>query len=388
MSLDSRRLIREAVRGKIGLMPVTIPERKYPLWLRCGSGDAAVCVRSLELEESGLEIAFAPRNILEIGAGNGYRSVALAVAFPGAMVVATEGRPAAHRIHLLNTLPYRNVVSLGIAVSNISRKYAYGGRRGHSGTIELMEDAEGPIVGRPFAELLKLPAWQNFDTLVVTPDAASEALLTDPATVWPATLRLIAIEVPVEVPGKAGQPGLAPAIAEGFPEAVYARRDAGRYALFYRREVYSPAPALPAVFLVDAAADLRPLQLRNVSPDPWGFFAIGNHGFRLHPNEPYEPTAQVTFTKHNRGYTKFMARLQVGNPAAGAVRFRIAIVTEAGELEIMAAEEVVGGGAFSEVAVELPPCFGECRVIFSTEMADPGVGNGYAWAEVLDPRFL
>ena len=75
----SAERLATANQGKTGLIPVNVDERLYPLWIRAGTGDAAAATASLA---SPLKIPFQPRRILEIGAGSGYRSVALAQAYP------------------------------------------------------------------------------------------------------------------------------------------------------------------------------------------------------------------------------------------------------------------------------------------------------------------
>ncbi len=70
--------LREETRGLTGLAAVMVEERVHPLWLRAGTGDVDRAIAMLDPAARGLKCAHEPRRIVEIGAGSGYRAVALA----------------------------------------------------------------------------------------------------------------------------------------------------------------------------------------------------------------------------------------------------------------------------------------------------------------------
>ena len=109
--------LREETRGLTGLAAIMVEERVHPLWLRAGTGDVDRAISMLDPAARGLKCAHEPRRIVEIGAGAGYRAVAMASEYPGAEILATEADPLLQRTGLLNTLSYDNITYLTAAVS-------------------------------------------------------------------------------------------------------------------------------------------------------------------------------------------------------------------------------------------------------------------------------
>jgi hypothetical protein len=200
-ALPPPELLRAATRGKIGLVQVSLAHRAHPVWLRAGTDDSAACLKSLETLPA---LPYAPRKILEIGAGAGYRSIALANQFLDTEILALEPNPALQRVLLLNTLPYGNISTAAVAVSTDNARYSYTGRAGNAGSVVLHRDEAGPIAAVQLVSFIASRNFASYDTVFIKPDAASDHLLR---TNWPASVRCIFVDTGGEKLHQATAPG-------------------------------------------------------------------------------------------------------------------------------------------------------------------------------------
>ena len=143
ISAASAVRLRQETRGLTGLAAIMVEERVHPLWLRAGTGDVDRAITMLDLASRGLKCAHEPRRIIEIGAGAGYRAVALAAEYPGCEILAAEADPLLQRTGLLNTLPYDNITYVSAAVSTREAQYGYFGRLGPHGAPALQQHSAG-----------------------------------------------------------------------------------------------------------------------------------------------------------------------------------------------------------------------------------------------------
>jgi hypothetical protein len=370
-------MIRNAVQGRVGLVAVLVPELPYPLWFRAGTPDAANAIASLSPDAGGGRIPYQPRRILEIGAGAGYRTVALARSFPEAEIISTEADPAYGKVAQLNTAPYRKVAFHAAPVALKAGRYDYSGRRPVSGAMNLAPRPDGPMQALTLAELTTGSGWDKYDTVIMTPDNISVSLLR--ANPWPDSVRMVVVHT--------GGGPLEPAAAAAYPEDRFLIRPEGEYAIIYRRNVDASLPPPVAMPLFDPNGAPVSYQLNHVGTQPWSFFPIHPAGFRLHPNRPGDPAPELIVSHQSNGYGQLTAKLRVGHREARPVRFIISLRSEPEGEEIFRFEKIVTGGSEQEIASELPVFYGPCRVVFSTEMAERN-SNGQAWAEFLEPSFL
>jgi hypothetical protein len=368
----SEAKLAAAVEGRAGLVQVRVAERAHPLWLRAGTADAAAAIKSLALPPGGFKITYAPRRILEIGAGAGYRSVALATAYPNAEILTTEPDSSLQRAALLNTLPYRNISAAFLVVSTDTARYGFTGRRGEPGYPALMRDDAGPLAAVQLKNFLYGRGWIVYDTVVMSPDAASDHLLRTP---WPACVRLLAVET--------GGAKLHEATAARFPDEKFLTVIEGDYVLMHRREVdATPPPPRPVpVFNPDGPA--QRLALADVEA---AFFPVGAHGFRLHPNAAGGPAARLTVAAMSWNFTELHWQMRVALPVSAPVRFGVTVRAQ-GEVLLRAAE-VLKGGETRAAVVPMMAYEGPCEVEFTTEMAEFEDSNAGAWAEVLAAAFV
>jgi len=367
--LPPAELLRNATRGKIGLVQVNLPGRAHPVWLRAGTDDVSATLKSLETLPA---LPYVPRKILEIGAGAGYRSIALANQFPDAEFLVLEPNPALQRVLLLNTLPYGTISTAAVAVSTDNARYSYTGRAGNAGRVVLHRDEQGPIAAVQLVSFIASRNFVGYDTVFIKPDAASDHLLR---TNWPASVRFLMIDT--------GGEKLHPATAVCYPDKKFASRQIGDFFVIARRE--APADPLPVpprpVVQTDFAP--RPLTLENVDFASDSYFAIGANGFRLHANGDGAPPARLSVQIATTGYSQLEVTFRAAHAESLPLRFR-ATVTDATST-LGTAEEDLEGGETKRISVPLAPASGPCTVTFESAMAYAGVPNYCAWAEFLDP---
>jgi hypothetical protein len=369
LALSDHELIAQAVEDRIGLVSVTVSSRPHPLWLRAGTTDPAIALHSLNLAETGLHLPYDPKRILELGAGAGLRTVALALTHPGADILSIESDPACQRVGLLNTLPYRNVIATFNAVSTSAGRYGFSGRAGDGGRPVLAQEEQGSIIAQALGSFLQARGFGGFETVVITPDAATDHLLRAP---WPNSVRLIAVE-------NGGQP-LHEATASCFPDSHFLTEYAGDYVLLHRRTpafIAIPARAVP---ICGQDGPLQPLTFSHIHPDAGGFFTFSPAGIRLHANASPGPVASVSMPFFCRNHNELHLILRNPLSIAAPIRFGVRIATP-DDVEVCGVTETVRGGATKPLIVPVTPYTGPAIVTFSTEMAEFGTSNAGAWGE-------
>ncbi len=374
ISAASAVRLRQETRGLTGLAAIMVEERVHPLWLRAGTGDVDRAITMLDLASRGLKCAHEPRRIIEIGAGAGYRAVALAAEYPGCEILAAEADPLLQRTGLLNTLPYDNITYVSAAVSTREAQYGYFGRLGPHGAPALQQHSAGPVKSRKFAHLLSFHRFTDADTLIITPDAASAEILCEPL---PPAIRLIAIET-------GGEP-LSEDMARCYPLAQFITVISGDYVLLYRRGKQFLPPTPRPVSVLSADGPVRLFQLEN-APEG-GFFHLSGGGVRLHPNHNGAPLAKLTFSMDVCDHAEFQVSMRVPNENAGAVHFTVKIFTESGTV-LASGSETLHGPMPRGLVLPLREHQGRCEIVFTTEMAEPGVSNAGAWAEIISATLV
>jgi hypothetical protein len=175
------------------------------------------------------------------------------------------------------------------------------------------------------------------------------------------------------------------ATAARYPDDKFLTVIEGDYVLLYRRDADLTAPPPRAFPVFTPDGPMAQLALSHVAASPPGFFPVGPHGFRLHPNASDSPAARLALTHDCRNYSEFHLSLRVALPMSRPVRFAVTVTGENGPL--LAMTEVLRGGESRTVAAKLEPYEGPCEVVFTTEMAEFGDSNAGAWAEVLAAAF-
>ena len=366
--------LREEISGLTGLAAVMVEERVHPLWLRGGTSDIDRAIAMLDPGARGLKCAHEPRRIVEIGAGSGYRAVALASDYPGAEILAIEPDPVLQRTGLLNTLSYDNITYVSTAIGAEETTYGFFARSGGLGRPALLAHPAGTIKGRKLANLLSFHRFSDADTLIITPDAASEAILRAPL---PPALRMIAVET--------GGVPLAPDLARCYPLAQFITVISGDYVLLYRRGKQRLPPASRPVSVLAADGPARFFRVENTAGD--GFFHLPGGGVRLHPNGPGQPPARLTLSVELRDHAELQVSMRVARDQAAAVRFTVKLLSEAGTV-LAAGGETLADARPRALVLALPEHQGRCEVVFTTELAAPNTSPADAWAEIISATLV
>jgi hypothetical protein len=328
----------------------------------------------LDPASRGLKCAHEPRRIVEIGAGSGYRAVALATEYPGAEILATEADPLLQRTGLLNTLSYDNVTFVSAAVSTETGQYGYFDRIGAQGVPALVAHPAGTIASRKLAQLLSFHRFTDADTLIITPDAASAKILREPL---PPSLRLIAVET-------GGKP-LPADMARCYPLSQFVTVISGDYVLLYRRGLQRLPPAPRPISVLAADGPARFFLIENA--DANGFFHLSGGGVRLHPNAAGAAPVRLTLSVELRDHAELQVSMRVTQEHAEPVRFTVKIYTEAGVV-MASASETLHNSRPRALVLPLREHQGRCEIVFSTEMAEQGGNNTGAWAEIISATLI
>lgn len=355
--------------AETGLRHVVLPGVPFPLWLRAGTADARELQAALHGLAEALPVPFAPRRILDLGAGQGYRAVALASAHPEASIAAIEAMPGAWRLLSLNTLPWRQISTLRVAVAAEAgtANLAIGG----DGRPRLVPAESGPIPVLALETLYRRLGWDGADLLIVDP--AQVAGLEAPAMAAAlAAVRMVAI---ARVPGGPAADSLA-ALLPG-PGHDHRRTDV--YDVFLRRQE-AAAPAPPRrIALVDFAGTPGRMGLAGLAGAP---LPLGDTGFRVAPARPDAP-AQVSMVRFLAGPRRFQARLRAGGGGAGSVRLGVVVTALPSQRQVASMTRSLAPGAQDLWEEDLPLFFGDARITLSVDVAAVG-----QFADWFDPVLL
>jgi hypothetical protein len=128
--------------------------------------------------------------------------------------------------------------------------------------------------------------------------------------------------------------------------------------------------------------------VEDTKANPPGFFQIGAHGFRLHPNPPHARDARATIAQECRNFAELHVSLRVALEISKPVRFTIRVLAAGDDAELCRIEEVLKGGESRAASAPVSPYAGPCQVVFSTSMAEFEESCAGAWAEIVGAAFI
>ena len=370
---------------RTGLTYALLPELGFPLALRCGSADVLGLQRAFRERLFAFPMRATPRRILVLGAHVGFGTMALALRFPGAQVIAIEPNAAALRILSLNILPLRRVQALSVAAWHSPTRLGVHSRMLGDWGLQLhdqMPDGERTVPARAVGDILRLAGWDQVDMVVCDILGAELAVFADPNQRWLHTLDTLAVMV--QEPRRAAFEELALAC---FDPAVYGRERYGDVQVIERHTPLRAFAAPPPVEtpLIGSEPALQPVGLQDTPQTGWGFFVFDGDCCQVHPNAGGERPARAIFPCRFAGQTRFSATLHHAGRPSPPILFTVLIQTPEGD-EVFRAAHSLAAGARQEVTFDLPELAGPHHVVLQTEMADAGAQNFNAWAQFLAPR--
>lgn len=375
-------LLQRLARTRTGLLTAWLPEVPTPLFLRCGTSDASSLHEVFGQGKYGFTPNHAPARILDLGAYVGYAAVYLANRFPGARIVCVEPVPANHRILLLNTLPYRDVVALNAAVWRSTGRLARTGVVSDRSSIlaQTAESGLGTFSCYAVPDILRMQGWDRADYVKCSIEGAEKVVFADPGQDWIGGIDALAIET-----HDRPAPGWS-AVAACFDAAQYRHARHGAVDVYVREVPRAVPPEARTILLAQATPELWTLKLENVASAPWGFFLFDERGLQLHPNAPNQLAARAIFTPRCAGQTRFSTELLLAGPPCEDVLFRVTIRRVADGAALLEAAQRVRHGAPVTWAERTPLLVGPHEVTLQTEMAPGTSSNGHAWARWIEPR--
>ncbi|MBV9734592.1 MAG: FkbM family methyltransferase [Acidisphaera sp.] len=376
-------LLQRIAGARTGLLAVHLPELRAPLFLRCGTTDAASLHQVFAEGKYALAPNHAPAHILDLGAYVGYAAVFLASRHPAARILCVEPVPANHRLLLLNTLPYRGIATLNAAAWRSTGRLARTDLTGDWGSI-LAATGESGLGAFPcysVADMLRIQGWERADTVKCSIQGSEKAVFADPAQDWISGIDALAVETHDRL-----VPDCSGTVAACFDPAQYAHTRQGAVDVWLRRSPRTGAPAPRAIALAQSDVGVGALRLENVAQAPWAFFLFDERGLQLHPNPPNRPPARAVFTQTCDGQSGFSADILLAGPPCDDVLFRVAIRRVADGAVLLDASRRVRQGAPLAWSERTPLLNGPHELTLQTEMAPEAVSNANAWARWIEPR--
>ncbi len=367
---------------RTGLSHALLPELGHPLAFRCGTADVLGMARTFRDMAYELPMRATPQRIAVLGAHAGYAAVFMAHRFPTAQILCVEPGAAAFRVLGMNTLPYRRVQALNVAVWHSATRLGVQTRLLGDWGAQLHDqvpDAERTVPALPMDEILRHAGWDRVDLVLCDIVGAERAVFADPGQRWLRTLDTLTVV--------AGDADGADQVAACFDPAVYRSEPCGDMRLYERiapfRSVLRPPPReMP---LINAEPGLFPVALQDTPATGWGFFLFEGDSCQLHPNGPGERPARAIFPRTLDGHSRFTAVLRHAGRQAAPVAMSLIITREDGT-ETFRTSRTLAAGEQQELMLDLPALHGRHHIILQTEMA-PGAPNNFsAWAQFISPR--
>ncbi|MEE3501475.1 hypothetical protein [Acidiphilium acidophilum] len=128
-------------------------------------------------------------------------------------------------------------------------------------------------------------------------------------------------------------------VLAAFPEDKFHRSQSGEFLVFSRKDVTTPDNLPDIIRISPRGSKSLSFERKNVNGAHWGFMAINDQKFQLHPNEPGEPPASIHFEISLSGHSRICARISLESDKAQPVVFKIILKTD--QKTILNSEQVV-----------------------------------------------
>ncbi|MCC6194989.1 MAG: FkbM family methyltransferase [Burkholderiales bacterium] len=224
-----RRLV-DKVRDRRGVTEVRVAGYPHPIFIRAGTSDAEVLLQILVQHELGLDLAFAPEWIVDLGANIGVSSIYLANRFPEAKIVAVEVEHSNFELLARNCAPYPRIFPIAKAIWTGSGHVRVSNPDAQPWSFRVEEaaaDDPGAIECVSINALMETFGMDEIGLVKMDIEGAERQVLSGALTPWLDRTRVLAVELHERhVPGC---------------EAAYVRVLAGRRCSRTRRGEYEIA---------------------------------------------------------------------------------------------------------------------------------------------------
>jgi FkbM family methyltransferase len=357
----------------------------YPLYLRSGSTDFRNFVQIFQNGEYDFPMPFTPRTVLDLGAYIGFAAIFLAHRFPDAEIVCVEPSASNFRLLTLNTGAYPNIRCINAGVWGESSPLQFSQYTPGDWGMHLTASApDGDSVpGLSLPAILERIKWSTVDLLKCDIEGAEREVFATARPLISTSVNCCAIELHEQA-----APGATAAVAGCFSNAAFEYTRSGEYHVYMRRDRTRAALHVPGIHVLRPAAGLRQINLKNVPPQPWGYYTFNATSCQLNATKHTDAPAELHTLIEFSGQCQFDATVMVENPRGHGVFFSVAIHNPANEELVVEASTEVAANEKIRWTVPVRPLEGAYRVTLRTRMAQGSPTNHQVRSYWLDPRFL
>lgn len=378
-------LLSKMSRTHFGVMYCTMPNVRTPVAFRAQTSDLSNMRQIFLNRDYGFEIAPAPRRILDLGAYCGYAALYFANRYPSATIMCVEPSASNFAILTMNTVHYHTIRRTHGASWSRAGSLALVTRIGGGNWGSVFAEREGDAGERVRAytvqELLNAADWAGADLIKVDIEGGELEVFSDPsAGRWIAGASCISVETHDRF-----KPGSAAAVEAAISADQFDRTWSGEFVVYRRRQPLPGDERSVAEPILLGGGSPRPIafDLVNIPHPEWGFRAIDEETWQLHPNQPGNGPAELRVKLRLEGYRRFTSACHLAGQCLHPVIFS-ACVEVAGVPAVRANVEVPPG-ATEQLELALSFESDQAELVLATEMAPGAPGNGNAWARWIRP---
>jgi FkbM family methyltransferase len=357
----------------------------YPLYLRSGSTDFRNFMQIFQNGEYNFPMPFKLRTILDLGAYVGFAAVFLALRFPDAEIVCVEPSASNFRLLTLNTGAYPNIRCINAGVWGESSPLEFSRYTpGDWGMHLTAAPADGDsIPGLSLPAILERIKWSTVDFLKCDIEGAEREVFGKARSLITTSVNCCAIELHEQA-----APGATAAVAACFSNAAFDYTTSGEYHVYMRRDRTGAGLNVLGIHVLRPNAGLREINLKNVPPQPWGYYTFDATSCQLNATNQTDAPAELHTLIEFSGQCQFDSTVMVENPRGHGVTFSLAVHCAANEELVVEASTEVAANQSIRWTVPVRPLEGEHRVTLGTRMAQGSPTNHQVRSYWLDPRFL
>ena len=378
-------LLQTVAARASGLGMVLLPELPSPLYFRAGTADIAHLQDVFGVDQRALNLRAEPRRILDLGAFAGYAALQLARRFPNAEIACVEPMPENFRLLQMNTLPYRQITCLNVAVWRHAARLSARTRHGGDAGVQLSDegiDGDRRIQSVSVSELLRMLGWSSVDFIHCDIVGAEASIFCDPRAAWLDQLETLMVRPYDDLTA-----GAAAIVGACFDPAQFARRCHAAFHVYERSVPLRAGADSPAVIsVIDGDHGPEPMLVQNVAPVPWGFFIFDDNSCQLHPNSPGPGApARAIFPRTLAGHICVRGTVEHAGSLASPIAFDICVRSQTGHT-IAQARYILAEAEQRDFVLEFPALTGRYSVVLQTEMEAGATGNMNAWGRWINLR--
>jgi FkbM family methyltransferase len=205
------------------LVQFDVPGWPGPVFLRAHTSDLSTFEQVFLAGELDHALPFEPTRIVDAGANIGFASIAFALRYPRAIVVAIEFEQANYDLLVRNARHWPAIRPLHAALRGRSERVAVRDEAAEACSFEAVAVETGGIDGVTVGDVMQRFTWDTIDLLKLDIEG-SELDVLDTASDWVADVRAVAVETHDRL-----RPGCQAALERVIGTGEWARTTRGEY---------------------------------------------------------------------------------------------------------------------------------------------------------------